>query len=359
MTQATPGEMGTRVRMKIETPGTRRKREEMLRGLYEENLRIADKAPARRVGRARHVRWAGRAGLGLVAVLVVFGGVQLFQEIQARQPAAPADPTVRLADEFAAAAPEPAAENLPIASLFGLEVRTIVLDAGHGGEDPGAVGPAGTREKDITLDVARRLRRRLERYDGFDVQMTREADRKLSLQQRVAFAREQRADLFVSIHVNALPDPDVTSVETYFFGLAEDPRTLQSAARENIDTELSNAEFQDALARVGRTMKFQESKQLATSIQSQLYRNMRRVDGAARDWGAKPGPFVVLLGVDVPSVLAEIAVLTNPAEEARLNDPAHREAIAEALETGILAYLGVPTPEPSEPTSQHGSQTDD
>ncbi|MDX1547446.1 MAG: N-acetylmuramoyl-L-alanine amidase [Rhodothermales bacterium] len=355
--------MPTRVRMKLERPATREDRNEILRGVYEENLRIVrnEQRPRTRIVRfvrAPATRWTGRVALAALALLVIFGGVQLVREIQAPEARAAGteeDAAARIAREFDAGAAAQAA-SASIAGVFDLEVRTIVLDPGHGGYDPGTTGRAGTREKDITLDVARRLRRRLDAYGAFDVLMTREDDRKVHLRERVAFAREQRADLFVSIHVNALPDTAVTSVETYYFGLTEDERTLRSAARENVGSELSNAEFRDALDRAGETMKFQESKQLATSIQSTLFRSIRQVNADARDWGAKSGPFVVLLGVEVPSVLAEIAVLSNPTEESRLNDPAHRERLAGALEAGILAYLRGPLSESMESATHYGSQ---
>ncbi|HMB90752.1 MAG TPA: N-acetylmuramoyl-L-alanine amidase, partial [Rhodothermales bacterium] len=309
--------------MKLETPGTRARREDIFRGVYEENRKIVNQpVDAKKIQSRRAAVWRMRVGLALAVVLVLAGGFRAYQEIAASQRSEQGKGVVpvsgeglsaaeRMAQEFRSPADPGVTEEgvfgteneVPIANLFGLQVNTIVIDAGHGGSDPGAIGPGGTREKDITLDVARRLQRRLDRQ-GFQTLMTREGDSKLSLQERVDFANEQGADLFISIHVNALPAPEVVSVETYYFGIHSDAQTLQLAQRENADSDLSMANFREEIEKMGNTMKFQESKQLAGSIQKMLYRNMRRVNDDISDWGFKPGPFVVLLGVDVPGVLA-------------------------------------------------------
>lgn len=360
--------------MKLEGPDTRWRRQAILRGVYEDNLKMADKqvrTAGKKIGRPGWWLWGTRLALAVTGLLVLFGGVQVYREMQTRQ-APPPTPAERMDQEFRSpddpgAYPDPDAQGLfgtdrelPIASLFDLQVKTIVIDPGHGGIDPGAIGPSGTREKDITLDVARRLKRRLERGYGFTILMTREDDHKVTRHQRVAFANEHDADLFISIHVNAFRAERVNVIETFYFGMQADEQTLQLAALENKASEISNAEFQDTLEKFGKTMKFQESKQLATSIQKTLYRNIRSVNSDVGDWGAKPGPFTVLLGVEVPSVLAEISVISNKAEEAKLNTPEYREQLAMALEAGLVSYLH---PEPSEPideTTEHArSEKDD
>ncbi len=346
--------------------GTRASRQDILRGVYEDNLRIVNKRVEAARGRSRRARWGLRATLLLAGVLVAAAGFQVWQEIQAKHPAeagalaAVADPEAaaeRMAREFGSPDDPGLAAEVPIANLFDLQVRTIVIDPGHGGEDPGALGPQGTREKDVTLDVARRLRRRLERR-GLRVLMTREDDRKVSLRRRVAFANEHEADLFISLHVNALPAEGVTSVETYYFGLQADAQAMHLARLENQDSDFSMADFRESLEKIGDTMKFQESKLLASSIQRTLYRNMRRVNSQVSDWGVRRGPFVVLLGVQVPSVLAEMAVISNRAEEAKLNTPQHREHLAMSLEAGILGYLHPDTSESTQRATEHGSQKD-
>lgn len=229
--------------------------------------------------------------------------------------------------------------QLPVADLLNLQVNTIVIDPGHGGRDPGALGAEGTREKDITLDLALRLRDRLATRQGYRILMTRQADEAVALSERVDLANEVGADLFVSLHVNWIPDAAVAPLETYYFGMEADASTLQLAHGENSTSAYSVAEFNRMLQRTGNTVKFQESRELAEAIQQSLLSTVRQTNERVRDWGVKAGPFVVLLGVEAPAVLAEVAALSNPDDESRLNTDAHREALARALEEGIVAYL--------------------
>ncbi len=343
--------------MKIKKPGIRGKRRDILRGVYEDNLRIAN----RQVDgwRPSHwPSWGGRVVLALAGLLVLLGGFQVYQEIQAKETDDEAaassviTPTERIEQAFGNP-DDPGlrrddGREVPLASLYGLEVKTIVIDPGHGGRDPGATGPTGLPEKVITLDVARRLQRRLEDY-GYRILMTREDDRKIRLRQRVAFAKDNAADLFISLHVNALPVDSVTTIETYYFSPRGSAKTERLAVLENEDSGYSVAEWRNAVEKIGNTMKFQESKQLATSIQKTLYRNIHRVNSDVNDWGVRSGPFMVLWGVEVPAVLAEISVISNPTEEAKLYTDEYREQLAMSLEAGILDYLqGLP--ETREPT---------
>ena len=252
--------------------------------------------------------------------------------------------------------------RVAVADLFNLHVNTIVIDAGHGGHDPGALGAEGTQEKDITLDLARRLRDRLQARDDYQILMTRESDRFVALGDRVTFANERAADLFVSIHINWLPDEDVAPLETYYFGMRGDATALQLAHGENSTSEYSVAEFNQMLQRAGNTVKFEESRDLAEAIQGSLLTTVRQTNADVSDWGVKAGPFVVLLGVDAPAVLAEVAALSNPDEESRLHSDAHREALARALEEGIVAYLdsrplaSAPLAHTPTPKTRHGRQ---
>lgn len=229
--------------------------------------------------------------------------------------------------------------EIPLASLFDLTVKTIVIDAGHGGRDPGAVGNDGLTEAEITLDVARLLKQRLEQSHNYRILLTRSDDSYLSLRDRVHLANHHDADLFISIHVNYLPVEPVTSIETYYFGTETDSHTLRLAERENQNSGFSVAEFNEMLQNVSRTMKAQESEEVAQSIQRSLYRNISQINQQVSDWGVKSAPFVVLLGVQAPAVLAEIAVLSNRAEEAKLAQPEYREMLAGFLEEGITQYL--------------------
>jgi N-acetylmuramoyl-L-alanine amidase len=240
--------------------------------------------------------------------------------------------------------------GVPIADLFGLEVNTIVIDPGHGGSDPGATGAAGLEEKEVTLDIARRLRDRLTAHANIRVLLTRDGDERVSLKERVAFAKAQEADLFISIHVNALPVDRITMIETYYFGPHQDEHTLKLAERENKGSEFAVGEFKKIIAKIGDTMKTQESRVLAMSIQRSLYRNMKRRNEDLVSWGIKTAPFVVLLGVDVPSVLAEVSCITNPGEEQRLATAGYRDEIAAYLEKGIVGYLRKSGHDKEEPT---------
>ena len=336
----------------------RASKNDILRAVYEENLRVAAPAapsPRRAASQAEPV--PARRGLpfvpaaallGLVGVVLLGLVVQGIRSEPARElPALPA--AAQASERPAILVPGGQAvpggilpgdpTQLPIADLFNLHVNTIVLDPGHGGRDPGALGAEGTLEKDITLDLAHRLRDRLAARYGYRILLTREADTAVALEDRVAFANEHGADLFVSLHVNWLPDESVMPLETYYFGMSSDAATLQLAHGENSTSDISVAEFNQMLQRAGNTVKFQESRLLAEAVQQSLITTVRRTNANASNWGVKAGPFVVLLGTEAPAVLAEVAALSNPDEESRLNTDAHRDLLARALEEGIIAYL--------------------
>jgi N-acetylmuramoyl-L-alanine amidase len=229
--------------------------------------------------------------------------------------------------------------NPPLSKLFGLEVKTIIIDPGHGGEDSGAIGKKGTMEKDITLDIAKRLRDRLSRYRNYQIFMTREEDITLPLNKRVEFANSAKADLFISIHVNYLPHKPINIIETYYFGPYSDNKTLKLTERENKGSQYRLVDFKDIIQNIGNTMKLQESKMLANLIQKSLFENIRRQGRDVIDFGIKRAPFVVLLGVDMPSVLTEVSCLSNREEENKLNTKEYRKKIASYLEEGIVKYL--------------------
>jgi N-acetylmuramoyl-L-alanine amidase len=231
--------------------------------------------------------------------------------------------------------------GMPMADLFNLKVQTIVIDPGHGGIDPGATGQRGLKEKDVTLDIARRLRDKLAASGDYRVLLTREQDRKVFLKERVAFAKKNRADLFISIHINSLPPGagSLNYVETYYFGPHTDQRSLDLAEKENHDSDYVMGEFREVIAKIGDTLKTEESKQLASSIHTNLFNDLKRRNRDLIDAGSKTGPFMVLLGVEVPSVLVEVSCISNKAEEARLSRPEYRDSVADFLEAGIVEYL--------------------
>ena len=231
--------------------------------------------------------------------------------------------------------------GMPMADLFNLKVQTIVIDPGHGGIDPGATGQQGLKEKDVTLDIARRLRDKLAASGDYRVLLTREEDRKVFLKERVAFAKENRADLFISIHINSLPpgSGSVNYVETYYFGPHTDQRSLELAEKENHDSDYVMGDFREVIARIGDTLKTEESRKLASSIHTNLFSDLKRLNRDLVDAGSKTGPFMVLLGVEVPSVLVEISCISNKAEETRLSRPGYRDSVADFLQAGIVEYL--------------------
>ncbi len=231
------------------------------------------------------------------------------------------------------------ARNLPISRMLGLKIRTIMIDPGHGGAEAGCIGVMGTKEKDITLDIAKRVRAHLVNSDRHNVLMTREDDRSVPLEKRVALTQEARADVFISIHVNSIPFKDMNIVETYYFGPSTDKKLLQLAGRENAGSEYGLSDFRELMEKLGTTMKLQESKELAKCIQANLFLNSKTHSEDLQNHGVKRAPFVVLLGPDVPSVLVEVSCLSNPEEERQLNSEDHKENIARYVAGGIFDYL--------------------
>ncbi len=229
--------------------------------------------------------------------------------------------------------------EVAIADLFGLGVRTIVIDAGHGGDDPGAIGTNGLMEKDITLKIARLLFNRLVDEKGINVIMTRDSDVTLSLKHRVEYAKQHDADLLISIHLNTIPNDPMMIVETYYFGPPADDQSMKVAKKENYHSGYAVAEFNELITELGDTLKQQESLKLALHIQKSVYKALSRHNRSIINVGIKTAPFVILLGAETPSVLAEVTCISNTEEEARLAKPAYRDKIAAALERGILSYL--------------------
>jgi N-acetylmuramoyl-L-alanine amidase len=328
-------------------------RRQILKGVYEDNLRtvLNQPAPRRRDTEQQRPRKSGMSLLAGLALILIggfaYGSLQASlnqEEAPDRQPVisaagAPAPSNVSTVLSNTGQARMPFESELRVASLYGLQVKTIVIDPGHGGMDPGTVGELGTLEKDITLDVARRLKARLEQNYGYQILLTRTGDEKVSLRERVEFSNTHQADLFVSIHVNWLPVEPLSAVETYYFGPRAEGQAAELALRENEDSEYTVAEFNEMLQSIGNTIKLQESERLAEAVQQSLYRNLSQTNSELNDWGVKRAPFVVLLGVNAPGILAEIACISNHAEENRLNRDDYRENLAIFLEEGILNYL--------------------
>jgi N-acetylmuramoyl-L-alanine amidase len=223
---------------------------------------------------------------------------------------------------------------------LGLKIGRIVLDAGHGGHDTGTIGPDGLMEKDLVLDVTLRLGRLLETRLGADVIYTRDDDTFIPLETRTAIANQHQADLFISIHANSSSDPTARGVETYFLNFTSNPEALEVAARENAVSQKSIFELQDLVKKITLKDKIDESRELATDVQQSLYTGLSSKHSALKDRGVKKAPFVVLIGANMPSILAEISFVSNPTDEAKLETPDYREKIAESLYRGIAKYAG-------------------
>jgi N-acetylmuramoyl-L-alanine amidase len=221
---------------------------------------------------------------------------------------------------------------------LGLKIGKIVIDPGHGGHDTGTIGPNGLEEKDLVLDVGRRLGKLLETRLGAEVVYTRKDDTFIPLETRTAVANQARADLFVSIHANSSHDADARGVETYYLNFTSSPEALEVAARENAVSEKSIYELQDLVKKIALKEKIEESREFAGDVQASLHSGLAVKSPAIRDRGVKKAPFIVLIGANMPSILAEISFVSNPTDEHRLATSEYRERIAESLYRGIAKY---------------------
>ncbi len=221
---------------------------------------------------------------------------------------------------------------------LGLKIGRIVIDPGHGGHDPGTRGPTGLTEKKLVLDVALRLKKLIEGKLGSEVVLTRDEDKFIPLEERTAIANKQAADLFISLHANASRQRWVRGVETFYLSFTGSKTSLEVAARENASSRESVNRLQDMIRKIALNEKAEESEEFARIIQSSMYNRLRKVSWQ-KNRGVKKAPFVVLIGADMPAVLAEISFITNPKDETLLKKHSHRQRIAEALYGGIARYV--------------------
>ena len=219
---------------------------------------------------------------------------------------------------------------------LGLKIGKIVVDAGHGGHDAGSIGPDGLTEKALVLDVALRLGKLLESRMGAEVVYTRDEDSFVPLETRTAIANKEQADLFISIHANSSRDPEARGVETYYLNFTSSPDALQVAARENAVSEKSIHELQDLVKKIALKEKIEESREFAADVQQSLWSTAGK---GTRNRGVKKAPFIVLIGANMPSILAEISFLSNANDEHKLQTPEYRQQIAEALYRGVAKYV--------------------
>jgi N-acetylmuramoyl-L-alanine amidase len=226
-----------------------------------------------------------------------------------------------------------------MARQLGLGVSRIVIDPGHGGHDPGAMGK-GVTEAAVVLDIALRLEALLQKVEGVDVILTRRSDEYVGLQERTAIANREGADLFLSIHVNASSNPRAGGVETYFLNFATTSTAAAVAARENASSGQSMAALSDFVKTIALHNKLDESRDFATFVQRAMIERLKGTYRGVKDLGVKQAPFVVLIGASMPSVLAEISFVTNAQEARLLRGTAYRQRIADALFNAIRKYQG-------------------
>ena len=222
---------------------------------------------------------------------------------------------------------------------LGLKIGKIVIDPGHGGHDTGTIGPNGLEEKDLVLDVGRRLGKLLQARLGADVVYTRKDDTFIPLETRTSIANQEQADLFVSIHANSSRDPDARGVETYYLNFTSSAEALDVAARENAASDKSIHELQDLVKKIALKEKIEESREFASNVQRALHSGLAAKSPGIRDRGVKKAPFIVLIGANMPSILAEISFVSNPGDERRLRTSDYRQRIAESLYRGISKYV--------------------
>jgi N-acetylmuramoyl-L-alanine amidase len=315
----------------------------MLQQAVAENLDIIRGVPPRALRPANRVwrLWMRRASFVLLPMTLA-GASFIIANIAGEQPpiAISQASSMRLVAKMPLVAPDASiTPERMTSSAFPLAVRRVVLDAGHGGSDPGATA-AQVMEKEITLDIGQRLRAMLER-DGFDVVVTREGDRTVALRDRAVLANASKSDIFVSIHVNALEKhTESRGIETYYLGATSDPSLTALAARENRVSGYSVSDMRKLLEDVYADARRDESHELAAAVQQQLFTTLRNDDAGLENWGVKRAPFIVLVATDMPAILAEVGCISNEKESAMLRRPEYRQKIAAALFEGIRAYSG-------------------
>ena len=231
--------------------------------------------------------------------------------------------------------PNPA-QSKDLAEQLGLTVRTIMLDAGHGGKDPGAMGN-GVVEGDLVLKAVKLLGANLKKR-GFTVLYTRSGDTFLKLDERTGMANRRRADLFVSIHVNANHDSGVSGIETYYLDVAYTANAKRVAARENAVSEKTISDLQGILTDLLLSSKMHESKELAGLVLKNMCARLGRAGYRAKNNGVRSAPFYVLMGAKMPSILVEIGYCTNPAEAKLLRNKRYLEFLVDGIAEGIVGY---------------------
>ncbi|MGB8951863.1 MAG: N-acetylmuramoyl-L-alanine amidase [Candidatus Aminicenantales bacterium] len=235
--------------------------------------------------------------------------------------------------------PVPTKSGYSMARQLGLGIKTIVIDPGHGGEDPGCMDRTGEKEKDIVLDVSLRLKALLDQNKDLRVVLTRETDIFIPLENRTVIANQQKADLFISIHVNSSTNRNLRGIETFYLNFSPDLSVNETAARENATSAKNISEMEKIIKKIVRNSKIIESKDLAEKIQNHLIKHISRTFPDTHTLGTKGGPFWVLIGGEMPSVLIEVSYLSNIKNAQRLKSVSFRQLVAEGIFQGIMEYI--------------------
>ena len=234
----------------------------------------------------------------------------------------------------------PLAPSMTVSALMAShKVRKIVIDPGHGGKDPGAIGRSGLKEKDVTLRISKLLKKSLRKKTRAKVILTRKRDVYIPLEERTAIANTVGADLFISVHVNASPKRKASGVETYYLDVSNDRRTIQVAARENAASTKATGDLQYILRDLMRTANRNDSSALATHIQDSLVGTLRKKYRSVNANGVKGAPFYVLVRTNMPSILVEVSFISNAREEKRLKSEKYLQAIASGITDGVLGFI--------------------
>jgi N-acetylmuramoyl-L-alanine amidase len=329
-----------------------RVKRQLLHDLVQQNVDLAEGRLPRTLRKRRRWTPATRAAAGILLAVILLGSSRLISSRsispQPNRPVAgPSAVAARAALNRApgkigavapASMPLPTAPLQPVdAAVFPLAVRKIVIDAGHGGGSTGTRTPQGMLEKELTLDIAERLRRLLAQQ-SFEVVMTRESDHDVSLKERGALANRAGGDIFVSIHLNWIENRRSRGVETYYMGTTDDPYLNRLAAAENRESGYSLTDMRRLLDRIYAGVRQEKSHKLAETVQSALFQSLGKASPELQNRGVKTAPFIVLLTTDMPAILAEVSSMSNEGEARLLTKPLYRQYIAEALAKGIRSY---------------------
>jgi N-acetylmuramoyl-L-alanine amidase len=233
----------------------------------------------------------------------------------------------------------PEVKPLSLAQQLGLGVKKIVLDPGHGGKDPGAMA-FGLKEKDIVLDIAKRLAPALKKELNCEVVLTRKDDTFISLEERTAIANTNNADLFLSLHINAHQSAKVRGIETYYLNLTTNAEAMRVAARENATSTHQMSELQDILSDIMKNSKIDESSRLAQQVHNSILAEVdKRGFGDIKNLGVKQAPFYVLIGAQMPAILIELAFISNEKDVENLKNATFIEMLTREISEGIRAYI--------------------